>query len=164
METTNTGNINAEALTPQEEQIQFLKFQAEKREQDNTDLKQLVGNKIHESLNLMTAWRESITAQIAAYNAAVEAAESTDFPKFSTGESLESIEEVLNSWVNNFYGDYDDQIIESIEITQESERGWGGSNEITISANADVNDTSSLMDSIKEDILKCFKESRENNQ
>ncbi len=161
MENTNTGTTNAEALTPQEDQIQFLTFQGAKFKEQLTEAQAAVGNRIHQSLDIMTAWRESITAQINAYNEV--AAKDSIYPLFTTGDSIESIDEILTTWVENFSSDYDDAIESAVSLALESERGWGGSTELTITAVIESVDAYDLLSSMKEDILKCFKEERDND-
>lgn len=161
MENTNTGNISAEALTPQEDQIQFLTFQGAKFKEELTTAQAALGNQIKDSLDIMTAWRESITAQINAYNEA--AAKDCIYPLFTTGDSLETIDEILTAWLDNCSGDYDDQIERSVEFSLESERGWGGSSEMTITAVVDSVDGDDLLRTIKNDILNAFKEGRDND-
>ena len=161
MENTNTGNINAEALTPQEDQIQFLTFQGAKFKEELTTAQAALGNQIKDSLDIMTAWRESIKAQINAYNEA--ASKDSIYPLFTTGDSIETIDEILTAWLDNCSGDYDDQIERSVEFSLESERGWGGSSEMTISAVIDSVDGDDLLRTIKNDILNAFKEGRDND-
>ena len=155
MENTNTGNITAEALTPQEDQIAFLTFQGAKFKEELTQAQTALGNQIHESLNLMSAWRDSITAQITAYNAAAEAGKI--FPLFPTGDTIETIGDILDAWKENNTYEYEDEILAAVDCELSYDKGWNN-DEVTISIDRNVGDCDSLLDKIKRDILECFRE------
>lgn len=156
MEQNTTGNINAEALTPQDEQIQFLTFQNEKKNEEIKNITELLNERVQDMHEIMRAWREQIEQQINAYNQ-VNTLHGDVFPVFKTRDSIETIDEILTTWKENNLYAYENQILEAVDCEIDFESGWR-KDEATISVSKEVGDIDDLMESIKNDILTIFRE------
>jgi hypothetical protein len=128
MDATNQENINAEALTSQHEtsaeEIKFLKFQLQQRQEKIDELHTHIGERVTEAAAMMTAWRWSITTQITAYNAANEA-NGNLFPAFSTGIQFADLKSFIVDWESDNRYSFDDMIEENVSAKLEVDTDWG---------------------------------------